>query len=72
MGILPLPKNDRCCDVYEQGNPITGLGRPLAFREVEAPRFPDSRHMKVAKLSALRTRRLDPQEILLIVIYITG
>jgi hypothetical protein len=30
------------------------------FQEVEAPRFPDTRHMKVAKLSALRTGCLYP------------
>src|SRR5215470_10409421 len=33
-------------------------GRPLGFQEVEAPRFLDNRHMKVVRLSALRTGRL--------------
>ena len=32
------------------------------FQEVEAPRFQDSRHMKVVRLSALRTCRLYPPE----------
>jgi len=32
----------------------------MGFQEVEAPRFQDSRHMKVARLSALRTGRLYP------------
>jgi hypothetical protein len=32
--------------------------RPLGFQEVEAPRFQDNRHMKVVRLSALRTGRL--------------
>jgi hypothetical protein len=41
-------------------NPITGLDRPLGFQEVEAPRFVDNRHMKVLRLSALRTGRLYP------------
>ena len=41
-----------------QSNPITGLDRPWGFQEVEAPRFQDSRHMKVVRLSALRTGRL--------------
>jgi hypothetical protein len=27
--------------------------RSLEFQEVEAPRFPDNRHMKLVKLSAL-------------------
>jgi len=41
-------------------SPITGLGRPWRFQEVEAPRFQDSRYMKVVRLSALRTGRLYP------------
>jgi hypothetical protein len=44
----------------KQSNPITRLGRPLRFQEVEAPRFVDNRHMKVVRLSALRTGRLYP------------
>jgi len=32
------------------------------FKEVEAPRFHDNRHMKVLRLLALRTDRLYPQE----------
>ena len=43
-----------------QSNPITGLDRPGGFQEVEAPRFQDSRHMKVVRLSAVRTGRLYP------------
>ena len=35
-----------------------GLDRPWGFQEVEAPRLQDDRHMKVARLSALRTGRL--------------
>jgi hypothetical protein len=38
----------------------TGLGRPLGLQEVEAPRFLDNRHMKVVRLSALRTGRIYP------------
>ena len=31
----------------KKSNPITGLDRPWGFQEVEAPRFQDSRHMRV-------------------------
>jgi hypothetical protein len=36
------------------------LDRPRGFQEFKAPRFKDNRHMKVARLSALRTGRLYP------------
>jgi len=39
-------------------NPITSLDRPWGFKEVDAPRFQDNRHVKVVMLSALRTDRL--------------
>jgi hypothetical protein len=43
-------------------NPITGLDRPLGLQEVETPRFLDNRHMKVLRLSTLRTGCLYPPE----------
>jgi hypothetical protein len=45
---------------------------PRRFQEFEAPRFQDSRHMKVVRLSALSTGRVYPQEIFLILIYVNG
>ena len=43
-----------------KSNPITGLNRPRGFQEVEVHRFQDNRHMKVVRLSALRTGRFLP------------
>jgi hypothetical protein len=41
-----------------KSNPITDLEKTWGFQEVEAPRFQDYRHMKVVRLSALRTGRV--------------
>ena len=43
-----------------QNNLITGLDRPWGLQEVDAPRFQDSRHMKMVSLSALRTGHVYP------------
>jgi hypothetical protein len=46
----------------KKGFSATGLDRPVGFQEVEAPEFIDNRHMKVVRLSALRTGRLYPRK----------
>jgi len=43
-----------------KSNPIKILDKPWGFQEVEAPRFQDSRHMKVVRLSAVRADHLYP------------
>jgi hypothetical protein len=50
--------------VKSKAIPITGLDRPWGFQ--------NNRHMKVVRLSALRTGHLYPQEIFLVLISIRG
>ena len=45
----------------EWSNPVTSLDRPSGLQEVEAPRFQDSRHVKVVAVSPTH-RPLLPQE----------
>jgi len=51
---------------------IEAFYRPIGFQEVEAPRFVDSWHLKVIRLSALCASCLYRQEICLVIISVRG
>jgi hypothetical protein len=53
-------------------NPCTGLLQVQRVSGVEAAKFRDNRHMKVARLSAIRSSLLYPQEIFLLLISVRG
>ena len=69
---LIYERKQRVYSNYSANKVKQSLDRPLGFQDVEAPRFQDSRHMKVVRLSALRTGRLYPQETFLVLISVRG
>jgi len=60
----------------EQSYPIKDMDRPLGLQDIEGPRISrqsaHERHMKVVRLSALRTAHLYSQQTPLIVIIFRG
>jgi len=54
---VPCGRTDWHDEANSRFSKFTGLYRHWGFQEVEDPRFPDSRNMKLKRLSALRTGR---------------
>ena len=50
--------------------PLQAWTGPSGFMSLRLPEFLDNQHMKLARLSPLRTDRLYPQEITLAIIYV--
>jgi hypothetical protein len=66
--VLPrAPKKDTLISLKKGENiPGTGLGTSWVLQEVDATRFQGNQHMKVVRLSAVRTDHCQPQEIFLV------
>jgi len=60
MPCVIIIKDTRCPPLKRHVNPCTGRDRPWGCHENEVPTFQNNRHMKVVRLSALRTGRHYP------------
>ena len=58
--------------VKSKAIPVQSWTGPEGSKRSEAPRFQDSQHMKVVRLSTISTSHLYPQEIFLVLISVRG